>query len=291
MRKRGLEPNERTFTHLLTAYAKSNSPHAIKHAEAWIKKMKSDFNLDPSTIHMNNLMRVYNNADQPEKTIEALNKMSSTAILAPDAVTYSIALQGCVNLNRLDRAEQVRHIWHEIIYRMERNQRHHTGTSALSRKASEIVWAEESLSARDTDLEIDDSLVVILLNSVTRTSANELDVLTGIEAIDRIYSLCPPRAADMMTRNAMHRKPGFGFQPSVKVLDAILRFSGGLREYQLGQEYYNLVLQQYPSLKPDKYVLDAYAYIEKQLKRQHNYQKKNKKRQQEENYKRSSSKS
>lgn len=276
MRKRGLEPNERTFTHLLSAYGKSNSPQAIKNAEAWIKKMK-DFNIEPTTIHMNNLMRVYNNADRPEKAIAALKDMSANGDLVPDAVSYSIALQGCVNLDQFDRIEQVRYIWHEIIYRMERNQRSHTtGTSSLSKKASEVIWSEGSIrkNTRDTELEVDDTLVVALLSAVTRTAANEKDVLIGIEAIDRLYSLCPPRAAQMMERNTIQRKSGFGFQPSVKVLDAILRFSGGLREFKLGEEYFNLTLQQFPRLEPDKYVYEAYSWIEKQLKRRKNFEKK-----------------
>jgi pentatricopeptide repeat protein len=276
MRKRGLEPNERTFTHLLSAYGKSNSPQAIKNAEAWIKKMK-DFNIEPTTIHMNNLMRVYNNADRPEKAIAALKDMSANGDLVPDAVSYSIALQGCVNLDQFDRIEQVRYIWHEIIYRMERNQRSHTtGMSSLSKKASEVIWSEGSIrkNTRDTELEVDDTLVVALLSAVTRTAANEKDVLIGIEAIDRLYSLCPPRAAQMMERNTIQRKSGFGFQPSVKVLDAILRFSGGLREFKLGEEYFNLTLQQFPRLEPDKYVYEAYSWIEKQLKRRKNFEKK-----------------
>lgn len=274
MRKRGLEPNERTFTHMLTAFGKSTSPQAVKNAEAWLKRM-NDFDLKPSTIHMNNLMRVYVSAQQPEKAIEALKQMS-TSELVPDAVTYSIALQGCADLNQLDRAEEVRNIWHEIIYRMERNQRASSGTSALSKKASEIIWKEDKIrkSVKDTELEIDDSLVVSLLSAVTRTAANQKDVLIGIEALDRLYSLCPLSAAKMMDKNAMQRKSGFGFQPSVKVLDAILRFSGGLREYQLGQEYFHLALQQFPRLKPDKYVYDAHAWIEKQLKRRANFEKK-----------------
>lgn len=274
MRKRGLEPNERTFTHMLTAFGKSASPQAVKNAEAWLKRM-NDFDLKPSTIHMNNLMRVYVSAKQPEKAIEALKQMS-TSELVPDAVTYSIALQGCADLNQLDRAEEVRYIWHEIIYRMERNQRSSSETSSLSKKASEIIWKEDKIrrNVKETELEIDDSLVVSLLSAVTRTAANQKDVLIGIEALDRLYSLCPPSAAKMMDRNLMQRKPGFGFQPSVKVLDAILRFSGGLREYQLGQEYFHLALQQFPRLEPDKYVYDAHAWIEKQLKRRANLQKK-----------------
>ncbi|GAA5813569.1 hypothetical protein MFLAVUS_007052 [Mucor flavus] len=272
MRKRGLDPNERTFTHMLTAYAKSKSPQAIKNAEAWLKRME-DFKLEPSTIHINNLMRVYNHAGEPERTIEALKKMSTTGANVPDAVTYSIALQGCAELNQLDRAEEVRNIWTGIIYRLDRNQR--TGSS-LSKKASEISWKETAMrqTTKDTELEIDDSLVVSLLSAVTRTAASEKDVLTGIEAIDRLYSLCPPSAAEMMGKNASQRKPGFGFHPSVKVLDAILRFSGGLGEYKLGKEYFDLALEQFPHLQPDQYVKDAHDWIEKQLKRRTNFEKK-----------------
>lgn len=275
MRKRGLEPNERTFTHLLTAYSKSSSPQAIKHAEGWIKKM-SDFGIEPTTIHINNLMRVYNNAEKPEKTIAALKDMSAHGDCVPDAVTYSIALQGCVGLNQLDRAEEIRNIWLEIIYRMERNQRAHSGGSSLSRKSAEIVWTEDAIrkNTKDSELEIDDTLVVALLSAVTRTAASEKDVLIGIEALDRLYSLCPPRAAEMMEKNAVHRKSGFGFQPSVKVLDAILRFSGGLREFKLGEQYFHLALQQFPRLEPDKYVHEAFSWIEKQLKRRKNFEKK-----------------
>lgn len=274
MRKRGLEPNERTFTHMLTAYAKSTSPQAIKNAEAWVKRMEN-FKLEPSTIHMNNLMRVYNNSNEPERTIEALKGMTSDSGVVPDAVTYSIALQGCVKLNQIDRAEEVRNIWNDIIYRLDRNQR---GGSLLSQKASDIAWTETAIrkNTKETELEIDDSLVVSLLSAVTRTAASEKHVLTGIEAITRLYSLCPPRAAELMEKNALQRKSGFGFQPSVKVLDAILRFSGGLGEYQLGKEYFDLALNQFPRLKPDQYVTNAHDWIEKQLKRRANFEKKTK---------------
>lgn len=283
MRKRGIEPNERTFTLMLSVYGKSTSPNAIKYAEAWIKKMK-DFNLEPSLIHINNLMRVYNNADHPEKALDALNQLSTSGNIIPDAVTYTIALQSCSQLTHVNRADQVRAIWLDIICRLERKQRaipDVSAASSLSKKAAEIVWTEDSIrghgSVRNKELEIDDSLVIALLSAVTQTAVHERDILTGLEAIDRLYSLCPPSAAEIMEKNGIaagNRKHGFGFQPSVKVLDAILRFSGGLREFKLGKEYYSLAVQQFPRLKPDKYVNDALAWIEKQLKRSNRYGKK-----------------
>jgi hypothetical protein len=283
MRKRGLEPNERTFTLMLSVYGKSKSPEAIKYAEAWVKKMK-DFNIEPSVIHINNLMRVYNNADRPERALETLKRISTEGTIVPDAVTYSIVLQSCSQLTQTNRADQVREIWLEIIHRLERNQRTITDVStasSLSKKAADVLWTEDSIrghsSVRDKELEIDDSLVVALLSAVTRTAVHERDILTGLEVIDRLYSLCPPRAAEIMKKNGIvteNRKHGFGFQPSVKVLDAILRFSGGLREFKLGQEYYSLTVQQFPRLNPDKYVHDALAWIEKQSKRSNRYEKK-----------------
>ncbi|KAL9537049.1 hypothetical protein MBANPS3_012128 [Mucor bainieri] len=278
MRKRGLEPNERTFTHMLVAYGKSSSPQAIQYAEAWFKKMK-DFDIKPAPIHINTLMRVYNHAGRPEKTMELLKQISTSGDISPDAVTYSMALQACPELPFHDKAREVKHIWREILHRIEKSQPSQA-PSLLSQKAANIIWQEDAIrhnKTRDAELELDDSLVVALLSAVTRTAATERDVLVGIEVIEKLYSLCPPQAAELMEKNGIlnqDRQPGFGFQPSVKVLDAILRFSGGLREFKLGKEYFDLALQQFPRLEPDQYVKDAYAWIEKQLKRGHNYEKK-----------------
>ncbi|KAK4520888.1 uncharacterized protein ATC70_006769 [Mucor velutinosus] len=278
MRKRGLEPNERTFTHMLVAYGKSSSPQAIQYAEAWFKKMK-DFDIKPAPIHINNLMRVYNHAGRPEKTVELLKQISTSGEISPDAVTYSMALQACPQLPFHDKAREVKHIWREILHRIEKSQPNQA-PSLLSQKAANIIWQEDAIrhnKTRDAELELDDSLVVALLSAVTRTAATERDVLVGIDVIEKLYSLCPPKAAEFMEKNGIlsqDRQPGFGFQPSVKVLDAILRFSGGLREFELGKEYFDLALQQFPRLKPDQYVKDAYAWIEKQLKRGRNYENK-----------------
>ncbi|KAL7308407.1 hypothetical protein PS15m_011613 [Mucor circinelloides] len=282
MRKRGIEPNERTFTHMLVAYGKSSSPQAIHYAEAWLRKMK-DFDIKPAPIHINNLMRVYNHAGRPEKTMELLKQISTSGDILPDAVTYSIALQACPQLPFHDKAREVKHIWREMLRRIEKSQPGQS--SLLSQKAANIIWQEDAIrhnKTRDAELELDDSLVVALLSAVTRTAATERDVLVGIEVIEKLYSLCPPRAAEFMEKNGIlnqDRQPGFGFQPSVKVLDAILRFSGGLREFKLGKEYFDLALQQFPRLEPDQYVKDAYAWIEKQLKRGYNYEKKRNSRQ------------
>ena len=113
--------------------------------------------------------------------------------------------------------------------------------------------------------------MIALLNAVAQANQNSYyerqDISVAVEAIDRLYSLCPERAANLM--KGVQRTPGFGFQPSVKVLDAILRFAGKTRQYKLGKDYYRLALNQYPRLKPDMKCRDAMDWIYDRLKHVH----------------------
>jgi hypothetical protein len=280
MRKRGMKPNESTFTLMLQAYSESTSPQACKHAEAWIERM-ADFSIEPSIIHINNLLLVYNNAKHPQKTIDKLNELThSKEGPLPDIVTYTIAFQSCAHLKVMNKAKVVGDIWSDIKYRLDKQAiLGGSQMSSLAQKAAEIKWTESAIrttAEKQPDLKIDDQMMVALLSAVTRTSTCENDIITAIEAIDRVYSLCPKRAAELMEKNHVERESGYGMRPSIIALDAILRFSGGLHEYQLGKEYYDMAHQQYPRLESDA-VLDRSAeWIEKQIKRQKNLDTKKK---------------
>lgn len=171
MRKRGLEPNERTITQMLVCYAKSDSPHALKNAESWFTKLK-DFNMTPSIYHFNSLMRVYNNSSQPEKAIELLKHIEKKGEVVPDAVTYTIALWACPKLTKLNPLEEMTHIWDSITYRADKTTRNPVApnkqpTSLLARKAAEVKLSDESRygdKVKETPLKLDDSLVLALLN-------------------------------------------------------------------------------------------------------------------------------
>ncbi|KAG1468430.1 hypothetical protein G6F56_003834 [Rhizopus delemar] len=255
MRRRGMSPNDRTFTHMISVYSKSTTPNAIEKAEEWLKKMKN-FDIKPSIIHFNNLLKVYNHAGHPLKTIQLLDGMSAKRI-SPDAFTYGIALRACSELQQPGQAaKEIKRIWQHIVYRLEDN--------ALGQNNSRYLKIE------DLNLKIDDKLVISFLTAIGRTSTKESDMLPGLEAVHRLYSLCPPQADAIIEKHQPfggNRRYGFGLQPSVEALDAILRFCGKLKHYTLGKEYYELALQQYPRLKPDQYVTDAYKWIEKMIKR------------------------
>ncbi|KAI8371006.1 hypothetical protein BD560DRAFT_396587 [Blakeslea trispora] len=273
MRKRGFEPNNHTFTHMLNAYAKSNSPQSVESAEAWMERMQ-DFNLTPSIIHMNNLMRVYNNNNQPEKTLDQLQRISVDTIMVPDAITYSIALKACGLLEPNFQMRSICRVWQDVMHRLSRKNQPKPSVSLLAQKAQKVAVARGptiASNALEVDLIVDNSLVISLLNAVAQANKDlpyhQQNILVAVQAIDSIYSLCPTRAASMM--EGVQRTAGFGFQPSIKVLDAILRFTGNVRQYKLGRDYYRLALQQYPRLKPDDHCKDAIQWIEERLKHVH----------------------
>ncbi|KAG1049136.1 hypothetical protein G6F43_008519 [Rhizopus delemar] len=251
MRRRGIAPNDRTFTHMISVYSKSTTPNAVENAEEWLKKMKN-FDIKPSIIHINNLLKVYNHAQQPSKTIKLLHEMPSRRI-HPDAFTYSIALKACSELSEPGQAaKEIKQIWQNIVYRLEGEDH------------------GDSLKIENLNLKIDDGLVISLLTAISRTLSKESDMIPGLEAIHRLYSLYPPRAAAVIEKHQLfnvNQQYGFGMQPSIKALDTILRFCGKTKQYALGKEYYELALQQYPRLKPDQYVNDAYDWIKRMTKR------------------------
>jgi pentatricopeptide repeat protein len=208
------------------------------------------FDMSPSVIHINNLLRVYNHAGQPSKTVELLHDMLVRG-MSPDATTYSIALRACSELENTHQARQeVRSIWKQIVNRLQ------------------PVSTDSSNNApKQPPVEIDDTLVTSLLIAISRTSSQEADITTGIDIIQKLYSLYPAGAASMINKYALSNKSenyGFGMQPSPKVLDAILRLCGKLRQHALGMEYYELALQQFSRLKLDQHVKKSHMWLKKQ---------------------------
>ncbi|KAI9483573.1 MAG: hypothetical protein EXX96DRAFT_558698 [Benjaminiella poitrasii] len=285
MRKRGISPNEYTFTYMFTALEKSASPSAAERAESWFEKMKK-YNVEPSIFHINILMRVYDHVGRPETAMEIMKRIISSDDLNdinPDSTTFSIALHICSDLENIDKASnELQNIWQAIKKRssLSQLQQHEKKEvqSLLAEKASEIIWKEGVFRHTQKPLKLDDELVIALLSAVKRTATEQKkDISIGIEAIHRMYSLYPRSAAQIMDSYGLEseqRFHGFGYQPSIKVLDAIIRFAGRLKEFKLGSEYFQLALHQYPQLKPDEYVREAALWCDKQMKRKKNYENK-----------------
>ncbi|KAI9281853.1 hypothetical protein BY458DRAFT_449827 [Sporodiniella umbellata] len=250
MRRRGMPPNEWTFAHLISVYSKSNSANSVEKAEEWLKKMKP-YAVKTSIVHLNNLLMVYNRTQNYSKTVKLLDDMPNRGI-RPDATTYSIGLRACTELKKPGQAAgEIRCIWQSI-----------------SRRLDTSIAENGNINAGVLGLEsiMDDELIISLVTAIGYTSTKESDMIPGLEAIHKLYSLLPPSSAALIKKHQLYGEinpHGFGIEPSLSALDSILRFCGRLREYTLGREFYELAIQQYPKIQPDNYLTDAYEWLKK----------------------------
>ncbi|KAI8083158.1 uncharacterized protein BX664DRAFT_339938 [Halteromyces radiatus] len=296
MRKRGMYPSDWTFGHLLTAFANSTSRASVERAEGWIQRMEQ-YQVTPTTLHYNMLLKVYENAQQYNHVVAKVRQMMRDDGLLPfpDKVTLSIALKTCpVLVNNPNK--EIKRIWQYILDRLTEQQQQQPSSSSLllsnkdhrspyvsslqakvdkllstdtTFRQDQDALQEQSLSNRTQrePLDVDDALVVALLRALGRTSIRQKKNHDGedhlalvMDIMEQLYGLRP--------FNTSNKKlECFNLKPGVKVLDGIVRYCGAIREFELGEAYFDLALQQFPSLEPDQQAYDAYAWMQSNTRR------------------------
>ncbi|CAO3637038.1 unnamed protein product [Cunninghamella blakesleeana] len=130
MRKRGIEPNERTFSHLLSTLSKSNSPTSVTRAEEWIEKMYFQYHIIPTAHHFNILLNCYINNEKYNQVVarvrqmirdhsKDINEIDDEQLLLPlpDQITLTTALNICPLIQN-QPLKETRRIYHHILYRL-----------------------------------------------------------------------------------------------------------------------------------------------------------------------------
>ncbi|ORZ19021.1 hypothetical protein BCR42DRAFT_490299 [Absidia repens] len=307
MRKRGIEPSERTFAHILTAFVNSNSPKAVERAESWVEKMDT-YAIQPTAFHYNTLLNVYGKAEQYNHVVAKVRQMMRDDGLLPypDHVTLSIALQTAPLLVNNPNKE-IKRIWKYISdclkddygYKENRSYQqrasHSPQVSSLQAKvnalqSSDSTFRHDQLLIKEQKksldaakysrepLEVDDTLVVALIRAIGRSNMKKsggdgkLDIddhlKMTMDMMDQLYGIRPstPKMPLPDTDKSDEFKC-FGLAPGVKVLDAIVRYCGAFREFELGEAYFDLALRKFPQLEPDARAYDAYAWMQSNTRR------------------------
>lgn len=132
MRKRGIKPNERTFSHLLSTLRNSSSPTAVKRAEEWIEIMYQRYHILPTAYHYNILLNCYIDNEQYNQVVAKVRQMirdhsnkyrakvnnyETLVLPVPDQVTLSTALNICP-LVKNQPLKEVRRIYQHILDRL-----------------------------------------------------------------------------------------------------------------------------------------------------------------------------
>lgn len=319
MRKRGIEPNERTFSHLLSTLSKSDSPTSVMRAEEWIEKMYFQYHIIPTAHHFNILLNCYIHNEKYNQVVARVRQMirdhskeidevddEKLILPLPDQITLTTALNICPLIQN-QPLKETRRIYHHILYRLNHqfeekenksnvnnntnnNKKTTSTTSKLQEKALELMKHDTILlndqrelisspplpslkkkKQKDLEpLEVDDGLIAALLKCLSKLYSQqyqplkrtdnlftkELAIEFGRDIMDQFYDI------QLNSRSPSTSSSKFGLQPTVKILDSIVRYFGTLRQFKLGEDYYHAILKNYPHIIPDKQAQDALAWMQ-----------------------------
>ncbi|KAJ1663466.1 hypothetical protein IW140_001187 [Coemansia sp. RSA 1813] len=91
MRRRGFSPTQTTFTALLKACALSDGEKSLPMAENIYRSM-ADSQVEPSIIHVNALLSVYQHKHKVQPILNIYNKLPADGPMAPTLTTYTLVL-------------------------------------------------------------------------------------------------------------------------------------------------------------------------------------------------------
>ncbi|KAI8060288.1 hypothetical protein BC940DRAFT_312224 [Gongronella butleri] len=267
MRKRGLVPNERTFTHMLSALANSTSESTPDKANAWIERM-AQHDMVPSVIHTNAQLQVYARAGLANQVMAKVRQRMRDQAPSPDHVTLSIALE-VVPLIVNQPTKEIRRMWHYAVDHQQPVAPART-SSRLQAKADGIMRLDTMQNdAREAAvnhgaLKIDDTLLVAFFKALARLPRHQPQARNTKyrhDALDLVQEITSTMYNVPSTDEAPADAKRVRAQPGIKVLDALVRCCGSLRAFDLGKSYYDQLCANYPNLKPDKQAKDAYAWM------------------------------
>ncbi|KAI7864835.1 hypothetical protein BDF14DRAFT_1137717 [Spinellus fusiger] len=261
LRKKALEPNERTFTLLMSCMSSSKSPDAVEKAEEWMKRIEA-FGQKPTLVHLNTLLDVYSKHNRVDKLDQALRSMDKTL---PDSITYTIAMESYRQLPEGEGVEAVKALWDRIMDRVDEDR-------TTYEKNKRITGNQHSKNS--SRFVPDDTLITAFFLSLTKTATDSNDLWFGVETVERLYGLRPPKVAATLATQKLDATPFpcYNYEMTPKALYGILRFCGGLTQYQLGVEYCDMALKKFTALEFDEGTSFVYLWLKKKAAFQKNTQ-------------------
>lgn len=269
MRKRGFKPSHLTFTHLLSALAKSKSPDAVERAEEWLEKMQYNYNLTPTEKQYNTLLQVYERTNH--STDQVFGRLRNLPF-KPDSITFTILFKCAA---RDENAKNVRFLWKEMEKELERSKPVGKDTSSsseqskLAQKAAELLerdttFKEAVKEKQISRLQLDDPLIVSMLRALAQTATKSDDLWFGIRVIESLYGLRPPTIEKRIKEQLKEQYEPFKRRPmeiTNPTLDSILWLCGSLGQFKLGREYYKEAVRKFPAYKPDHIVIKKAGWL------------------------------
>ncbi|KAF9570603.1 hypothetical protein EC968_001628 [Mortierella alpina] len=257
MKKRGFEPNDRTYTILFNSLAiNSSSPNSVSRAKALYQQMQDSEDTPPTLAHTNALLKVCARSNDHESLLSVYNSMPTTGPNAPDVVTFNLLINSLARMGGDKGFEQAWKIWEDC----------------LAAKAQ-----------RPDQVDLDQALVDAMLLAC-REARSSAYSKRGLRLVESLYGLEPSTSAaqksapksgskaleDMSaTERAISPSKGLGLgailrkdtiQP--RTVELLLSICSKLKDYSMAQQYMDLIRHTYPDFKLDSQLLSTLMHIQ-----------------------------
>jgi len=260
MKKRGIEPNARTFTILLNALAiNSDSPNTVARARELYTQMQESEDTEPALVHTNALLKVCSRAEDYEALNEIYEAMPKSGPRAPDVVTYNILINSFARKGGNTGFDLAWKTWEDFL---------------------------DTRTKRPDELDLDPRLVDAVLLACREATALTL-IKRGYKLVESLYGLeLPSTTASASglesrkeprdsttpmsaTERAISPSKGFGLGAALRkdsiqcrTVELLLSLCSKLRDYGRAQQYLNHIQTVYPDFKPDSQLLSSVMHIQ-----------------------------
>ncbi|KAF9925017.1 hypothetical protein BGZ67_008938 [Mortierella alpina] len=257
MKKRGFEPNDRTFTILLNALAiNSSSPNNVSRARALYQQMQDSEDTPPTLAHTNALLKVCARSNDHESLLSVYNSMPTTGPNAPDVVTFNLLINSLARMGGDKGFEQAWKIWEDCLAaktqrpdQVDLDQALVDAMLLACREARSSVYAKRGLHLVESLYGLEPSTPTAQ-KSASKPGSKALEDMTATER-----AISPSKGLGL---GAILRKDTI--QP--RTVELLLSICSKLKDYSKAQQYMDLIRHTYPDFKLDSQLLSTLMHIQ-----------------------------
>ncbi|KAF8927774.1 hypothetical protein BGZ58_010133 [Dissophora ornata] len=248
MKKRGFEPNERTYTILLNALAiNTSSPNSVPRAMTLYQEMKDSEDTPPTRTHINALLKVCARKPDHGALQKVYGEMPKSGPNAPDVVTFNILINSFAREGGDKGFEMAWKVWGDCL---------------------------EAKTRRPDEVNLDEALVDAILLAC-REAKSSAYIKRGYRLVESLYGLSlsvpgsggPPTISATDKTISPSKALGLGtilkkdtIQP--RTVELLLSICTKLKDYGKAERYMDLIRETYPSFTPDSQLLSSLMHLQ-----------------------------
>ncbi|KAG0291847.1 hypothetical protein BGZ98_002848 [Dissophora globulifera] len=257
MKKRGFEPNSRTYTILLNALAiNSSSPNSVQRAKALYQEMQENEDTSPTVVHTNALLKVCARKENYKTLQQIYNDMPKSGSNAPDVVSFNITINAFARMGGDAGFEMAWKVWEDCL---------------------------QAKTRRPDEIELDEVLIDSILMACRQANSSAF-IRRGLSIVESLYGF--EFSSGQKSKNGtestgagtesesftgdMALSPGkaLGLGHALKqkiihprTVELVLSICTKLKNYTQAQTFMDAIYTTYPDFKPDSQLISSMIHL------------------------------